>query len=80
MNGTTCSSGRRVFTLIAIFLLNHFAGFTKGQGPSVWAKEVRQQFLMVVRQRVVGDSAERDGNRTVLPFWCPGGSAGENAC
>ncbi len=24
--------GRRVFTLIAIFLLNHFAGFTKGQG------------------------------------------------
>lgn len=45
----------RIFTLIAIFLLNHFAGFTKGQRFGL-SEEVRQQFLMVVRQRVMGDS------------------------
>ena len=45
----------RIFTLIAIFLLNHFAGFTKRQRFSL-SKEVRQQFLVVIRERVMGDS------------------------
>lgn len=44
-----------VFILIVIFLFNYFVGFIKGQGFGL-GEEVRQQFLMVVRQWVVGDS------------------------
>ncbi len=44
----------RIFTLIAIFLLNHFAGFTERQRFGL-RKEVRQQLRMVIGQRVVGN-------------------------
>lgn len=42
LNGTTCSGSPGLY-LIAIFLLNHFAGFTKG-GASVWAKKLDSSF------------------------------------
>lgn len=38
---------RRIFTLIAIFLLNHLAGFTKRQRFGL-REEVRQQLLMMI--------------------------------
>ncbi len=44
----------RIFTLVAVFLLNHFTRFTKSQRFGL-SEEVRQQFRMVIRQRVVGD-------------------------
>ncbi|MNT27298.1 hypothetical protein D3C72_1629240 [compost metagenome] len=44
---------RRIFTLIAVFLLNHVARFTKRQRFGL-CEEVRQQLLMMVGQRVVG--------------------------
>lgn len=53
LNGTTCSGSPDLY-LIAIFLLNHFAGFTKRQRFGL-GKEVRQQLRMVVGQRVVGN-------------------------
>lgn len=44
----------RIFTTVAIFLLNHFTRFTKSQRFGL-REEVRQQFRMVIRQRVVGN-------------------------
>ena len=43
----------RIFTLVAIFLLNHFTRFTKSQRFGL-REEVRQQFRIVNIQRVVG--------------------------
>ena len=45
--------GCRIFTLVTVFLLNHFAGFTERQRFGL-CKEVRQQLRMVVGQRVIG--------------------------
>ncbi|VFS68993.1 Uncharacterised protein [Kluyvera cryocrescens] len=45
----------RIFTLVTIFLLNHFTRFAERQRFGL-REEVRQQFRMVVGQRVVGNS------------------------
>src|SRR5690606_26369141 len=46
--------GGWIFTLVTVFLLYYLAGFTKRQRFSL-SEEVRQQFRMVIRQRVMGD-------------------------
>lgn len=58
--------------LIAIFLLNHFAGFAKRQRFGLREK-VRQQLRMVIGQRVMGDRRSDKVAKTILVL--PGESA-----
>lgn len=60
--------GGRIFTLVTVFLLYHLAGFTKRQRFGL-SKEVRQQFRMVIRQWIMGDSRGDEIARYHLVPW-----------